>query len=69
MIVDILGIERGRITQTNVAEVGRILARAGWECRRPGARGESRKRVWVRPPRPADAEAGKAQGGRDDDAF
>jgi putative DNA primase/helicase len=69
IITDILKIERGRITQTVTAEVGRILARAGWDCRRPGARGETRKRVWFRPPRRAGAEAVKSTEGRDDDAF
>lgn len=58
VLVEILKIDRGRITSAMMVEVGRILTRAGWRQTRPGGRGASRKRVYSRPQEAAEAEAG-----------
>lgn len=63
VLVEILKVERGRITPTQMAEVGRILTRAGWVQQRPRGPGGTRKRVYVRPK--GDVQA-KADEGDDD---
>lgn len=55
---EILKIDRGRITAANVAEIGRILVRAGWTQSRPRGPGGTRKRVYIRPQGLVQAEAG-----------
>ncbi|MGE0357311.1 MAG: VapE domain-containing protein [Burkholderiales bacterium] len=69
VIGDILKFEVSRITPTVTATVGRILTKAGWKRSRPGKRGETRKRVWLRPPKPVGAEAGKHDGSHGDEPF
>lgn len=63
--VEILKIDRGRITAANVAEIGRILVRAGWSQSRPRGPGGTRKRVYTRPQGADQAEAGVGEEGVD----
>jgi putative DNA primase/helicase len=63
VLVDLVKIDKTRITDTMMAHVGRILGKLGWKQSQPRAAGGKRKRVWTRPVDP------KTSGGSDDIPF
>lgn len=65
VLVDIVKVERGRITPAQMAEVGRILTRGGWIQERPRGPGGVRKRVYSRPKAAGQAKAGEGDDGLD----
>jgi putative DNA primase/helicase len=64
VLVEILKVEPARISDKMMADVGRILARAGWIQSRP-REGGKRQRVYARPAE--TVPAAKLDSGDDDD--
>jgi putative DNA primase/helicase len=63
VLVEVVKVDPARITDKMMADVGRILARAGWTQSRPRKDGQ-RKRIYTRPDRPVLAASNV---GDDDD--
>jgi putative DNA primase/helicase len=69
ILVEIVKVDAARITDKMMADVGRILSRAGWVQSRPMVNGR-RQRVYTRPPEPMKPlPAAKPDGDLDDIPF